>query len=263
MPDPSLEAIQYWMKSHIQGKTSSEMTSYLNPQGGDPGEARLSVYEEGYRVRFREALEEVYEAVHRVLGKKQFQEVAHRYAKRFPSHDYNLSYSGRHFPEFLKEDPIKQVLPFLPDLAALEWKVTCAFHAQEGIPFDRKTVQEISLTSWDEARLTFRPAVSVLHSSWPILEIWEVRHEEKGKIDIALMDRPQTVLIFRQGGTVYCEAIDPSEGALLQRLLEGKPLGEALEGISEGQENVSAWVATWIQKELIQQVVFQEERGNG
>src|SRR3989338_7284763 len=95
------------------GVPEGKLASVLNRQGPDPGQARLSVYAEGYLVRFRDALEEVYEAIHHILGDRSFAELSNAYATRTPSHDYNLSLAGRHLPEFLKRYPLTQELPFL------------------------------------------------------------------------------------------------------------------------------------------------------
>ena len=129
-----LRTLQDWMKSHIQPEgeetpSLSDSDSPLNPQGGEPGLSRMKVYASGYLARMKEALEEVYEAVRHITGETLFGDLARDYAKQFPSRHYNLSRAGIHFSWFLKQAVISSKLPFLSDLARLEWSVNQAFHA--------------------------------------------------------------------------------------------------------------------------------------
>ena len=258
MHEPSLRQVQQWMKSRIRpqdARASSEArTTLLNPQRGTPGETRLAVYAEGYVARIRESLAEVYEAVQHVLGKRAFAELACGYAQRHPSHDYNLSLVGRHLPEFLRTSALAQRLPFLPDLAALEWLVYRAFHAVEQAPLDPSRLVKLPPEEWDQARLTFQPAVGVVASAWPILDIWETRTRVRSEINIDLANRPQRVLVFRQQLQVRCELLDEPQSLLLDGLLKGQTLGAVCAALSQHHEEtlpVAQWFTEWARRGLL------------
>lgn len=269
-PTPSLRDVQRWLKARIRPGVSPEpaLTVPLNPQGGEPGEARLAVYADGYRVRLREALAEVYGAVHHVVGERAFRQLAADYAVHHPSRDYNLSLTGRHLPGFLARHPLTQRLPPLPDLARLEWAVSVAFHAPAREPIDPARLTALSLDDWQRARLVFHPSVSVVESAWPILDIWQARTAPREQIDIDVARRPQSVLVFRRGLTVRCELIEPAQAAVARGLLSGQPLGavcaaalapppaarpggsnSAFGGTAGG--GVTRWFSSWMAQELI------------
>jgi hypothetical protein len=227
----------------------------FNPQRGVPGAERLSVYAGGYIARTREALAEVYDAVRQVLGDRAFSEMADDYAKRYPSHDYNLSLVGRHLPEFLATAALAQQLPFLPDLARLEWLVCRAFHAFEQPTLNQARLTSLSLEEWQKAQLTFQPSTSVMASAWPILDIWESRTRPRKEISIDLVNRPQRVLVFRQRLHVRCELLTEAQYALLSGLLAGRALGvvcgELAASIAEAPLPVAEWFARWAGSDLI------------
>lgn len=103
MSDPTLREFQQWMKAQIlPAAAKSTAESPLNPQRQTAGEERMRVYVGGYLTRIQLALEEVLESTHQVLGEAVFHELAEDYARRFLSHDYNLSFAGRHLPEYLR-----------------------------------------------------------------------------------------------------------------------------------------------------------------
>ena len=231
MSSPSLRELQQRMKARIHPASQAPQAPAaplpLNPQRGTPGEARLAVYADGYLARIREALAEVYEAVHHVLGDEAFTALAEAYAARHPSHEYNLSFSGRSLPAFLAAWPLTKDLPFLPDLAALEWRVCEAFHAFDAPPVDVGGLARVPAQDWERLRLVVQPSAAVVDSPWPILELWSARRQPRHEVDIPLLGRPQCVLVFRQQDRVRCELIDQPQRRLLAALQAGRTLGEA------------------------------------
>lgn len=268
MSDPSLRELQRRMKAQIIGARAPQAprgpaaSLPLNPQRGTPGEARLAVYAEGYLVRIREALAEVYEAVHHVLGENTFTELAEAYAACHPSHDYNLSFSGRHLPGFLTSWRLTQSLPFLPDLAMLEWRVCEAFHAFDAPPTDVRVLGRIPVRDWERLHLTVQPSAAIVDSAWPILDLWSARQQPRHKINIELAGRAQCALVSRQQDRVRCELIDQPQRRLLQALQAGQTLGEACAELAaslaeDATPPLATWFAAWGRAGLITRIGLQ------
>ena len=245
---PSLRDVQTWMAAQILPSSvapaAADVTVELNPQGGAPGIERLGVYAGGYLTRIGEALAEAYPAIRQVLGRSVFGELSEAYAARVPSHEYNLSRAGRGLAAFLPTWPTTRNLPFLPDLARLEWAVTEAFHAHEELPLPATAMRAWPVEDWPRTRLLFQPSVHVIESAWPVLDIWAARERPRAEIHIELVDRPQTILVFRQGVSVRCELLTAEQAAVLRALLERRPLEAACEGVS-AEAPVSAWFSDW------------------
>ena len=259
MSAPSLRELQQLMRSAIRpasGPTDSHASwAILNPQRGVPGVERLSVYAGGYVARMREALTEVYEAVQHVVGDRAFDVLAHDYAQCYSSHDYNLSLAGRHLPEFLAASPLTQSLPFLPDLARLEWLVCEAFHAFDEPPLDPVRLARRSLDEWERVQLRLQPSVGLIASPWPILDIWVARTRPRESVNIDLVNRPQRVLVFRQGLQTRCELIDERQHRMLEGLRTGQTLGAVcgeLAGLGGAEPlPLAEWFARWAGQGLI------------
>ena len=259
MSEPSLHDVQRWMKLRIrpgakQGLASDAGAVTLNPQRGTSGTERLAVYAQGYVTRMREALAEVYEAVHHVLGEQRFSVLAAEYALRYPSDNYNLNFAGRHLPEFLAAAPPTERLPFLPDLARLEWLVCLAFHADDQTCLDPASLSSLAPERWSQLRLIFQPSVGMVASSWPIQDLRQARHQPRETINIDVSNRPQRVLVFRQQLQVTCELISEAQQRFLERLLQGCLLGEACEMLTDSQttpEELVAWSSHWASSGLI------------
>lgn len=248
---PSLRDLQRWMKARIQPDAARadlpEGLPVLNDQRGTPGVERLHVYAEGYVTRIQQALAEVYAAVRYVLGERAFRELAEGYAARYPSHDFSLTLAGRHLPEFLNGWPRTAQLPFLPDLARLEWKICQAFHAFEEPPVALSALTQLSPADWESARLTFQPSVGVIASAWPILDLWTARAAPRESLDLELTGRPQQVAVFRRGVETHAMPLDAAQYQLLRDLLDGQTLGQACGRLAqEGADlPLADWFAEW------------------
>ena len=259
MTDPSLRDLQRWMKakilSHAEETSTAPASPRFNHQRGTPGEERLAVYASGYLARTREALSEAYPAIRHLVGESAFDALARAYAGRYSSHDYNLSLVGRHLPEFLLSAPLREALPFLPDVARLEWAVSQAFHAFDQPPRNVNPLASLSLERGEGARLIFQPSVQVIASSWPILDLWQARTQPREQIDIPVRGRPQRVLVARRDFHVRCELIEEQQRLLLESLLGGGTLGAACAALTaqSGGETLplSDWFARWVADGLI------------
>ena len=267
---PPLQNIQDWIKSRIQPIEQNQPLppvgspqTFLNPQGGVPGEERMAVYANGYLVRIREALAEVYEALRHVLGEDKFSGLCHAYVYRHPSFDYNLNFVGKKLPEFLESSLLTKSFPFLPDLARLEWLVWRAFHAFEEPALDSRQIAEIPMDDWEKTQIIFQPSVGLISSLWPILDIWRIRRDSSDKMSVDLTHRPQQILIGRRGDQVRCEGLDENQYRLLSGLLSGKSLGvvcEELAGAADEQEfPIAAWFSEWVRDGLIARCKFVEQ----
>jgi uncharacterized protein (UPF0276 family) len=231
------------------------LREFLNRQGKVEGQERLTIYAGGYTARTQEALSEVYEAVHHVLGDEKFAALSREFALRFPPVDYNLSYAGRELPVFLESAPISQDFPFLADLAKLEWLIWEAFNAFDEKSLTPADIAGVPLEDWDRAQLVFQPSVHLLRSAWPVLDIWRRRKEAPDEARKNLPNGPQLVLVGRRGEQARCELLDENQFRLIEGLLEGKSLGELCETLAEqsGEDNlpVDSWFLAWIQDGLI------------
>jgi len=223
------------------------------PERGSAG-ARLRVYAGGYPVRVQEALAESFPAVAHVVGEGAFADLVRRYVEAIALHSYNLNDAGADLPAFLRADPLTGSLPFLPDLARLEWHVARAFHAHEQATFDPTALAGWSMDDWDGAMLRFQPWVALVTSEWPIREIWEARETPIEEIDIDLHNRPDHVLVCRSGYAVRCESAGSAEAEFLGALLEGQTLGSVVATLTArggDPASVSTWFARWMALRMI------------
>ena len=262
----SLSEVEQWFKSKVQPfeiNTSLSLSgkNLLNPQGGAPGEERVTVYAKGYLVRIAESLKEAYEAVHHVVGSEKFFDLCDAYARRYPSRNYNLNYAGKYLPELLEKSSVTKDFPFLPDLARLEWLIWEAFHAFDETPLDASQIKGISLEDWENCRIVFQPSAGLLASDWTLLDLWLHRHNPPPKISLKELRQPERLLIGRKSDQVRCERLEKNQFKVLEGLLAGENLGEVCDGLAETAEEenppVTEWFSGWVRDGLIRRLDFR------
>lgn len=252
---PSLREVQLAMAAWIAPASGAERPAALPqwlqlPAGVDPRQ-RLDVYADGYPARVLESLRESYPALSRWLGDESLADLARRYVAAAPPTSYNLNDAGAQLSRFLCADAAFCEQPFLADLAELEWQVTRAFHADEQPPLDPQRLGW-SIAEWERAVLVFQPAVTLVTSRWPILDLWNVEADSDAPALVA-RPRPQRVLVYRAGLTVRAELVPGSESRMLRSLLDGYPLGDAAARIGDDADPdvFAQCFSRWVQQGLI------------
>jgi len=197
-----------------------------------PGE-RIAIYRNTVFANYRNALGASYRIVSQLVGKAFFETAVDAYVRAYPSTGGDLNVYGDRFGDFLATYPHAQDLPYLPDVARLEWAVDEASRAADpqgspeallaalgAIPADRVTAQRFALD----------PSCRFVVSSHPVLRIWQVHQPEfEGDPAVAFDGRIDRLLVRREGEGVTIERLPDGDFALLCALGGGADLACALD----------------------------------
>jgi hypothetical protein len=235
----------------------------LGAPGRVPPTAGIRAYSDGYPARIREALVDTYEAVARLVGERAFGELASRYADAHRPRSYNLNDAGVALPRYLRRDPLALEYPFLPDLAALEWRMAAAFHAEQVPSVRISDLASWSEDDWSEATVELGPSVGIVTSRWPVLSLWELRELPRDERTSSLAESPEAVLVYRRDLVVRLERIAPLEAAALRAIQRGDLLADVLARAGLRGANASEageWVSRWLTSGLIAGIRKKEGR---
>jgi hypothetical protein len=210
---------------------------------------REQIYRNNVFISLTGALADVYPVVQRLVGEKFFAQLARRYIRAYPSRSGNLHDFGSAFAGFMLGVEDLRSLPYLPDVAALEWACHEAFHAAEAAPLDFSR-----LINPESAKAPLHPAARLVASRYPILAIWEANHaEEPGLVDLDA--GADWLVVLRRELQVEILRATPGEFALLAALRDGVVLGEACEAAlaAEPSLDLSAAMGRFVTHGLLTQ----------
>lgn len=170
---------------------------------------RLAVYRANGIANACNALRAHYPVVEQVVGVEFFAALARAYWQAHPSASGDLGDYGAAFADFLAQFEPTHTLPYLPDLACVEWAVHGADTAADAPvkPIER------------EPALLWMPGTVVLVSDHPVADIWNAHQAEAAlrPEDIAWV--AQGALVFRDGLRVGVAALDPDQARALIELI--------------------------------------------
>ena len=189
---------------------------------------RLQVYRNNSVQSLGAALAAVYPVIVRLVGEAFFQRVARAYLDAHPSRSGHLQPFGAELPAFIEALPSVANLPYLADVARLEWAWHEAWHAADSVPLEANAFAAFPVEAQASLRFALQPAARIVVSPWPVLAIWRANQVDSGGPAISLDEGGDSVLAVRRGFEVGLHRLDDAETAWLQALAAARPLRQAV-----------------------------------
>jgi len=204
---------------------------------------RLDIYANNTLLGLTDILADIYCVAKKIVGDDFFKTLARHYIQRHPQSRGNRNKFGDGMSDFLGTFAPAQKLPYLPDIAALEWA-----YFQSSISDDAPTIDFDELiariSGTPDFCLSVHPSTHLLPQHFNALDIWR-HHQADQNNSIELIQNKHTVLIWRDSLNEICM----------------RPVSNALEQfILLCQQNTDfASAMTAIQTEYPDSSVFQQE----
>jgi len=184
---------------------------------------RFAVYRNNVQHGLSRALAARFPVIERLVGPPFFAAMARVFAAQHPPAGPVLAEWGQGFADFLAGFPPLANLPYLPDVARLEWLRGLSFHAADAPVADAALLAQVA-----PERLVLRlaPCVQAFRADFPAVSLWQAH--QPGALARALRSGPEFALIARTPD--FALLTEPLEGAmhrLLLALLAGQPLARA------------------------------------
>lgn len=188
---------------------------------------RLQVYRNNMQSVLIAALCSVYPVTERLVGEGFFCAAAYAYLKSNPSHSGNIQDYGGAFSQFLNGFEPAASLPYLGDMAALEWRRLQTALAPPHTPMDMAALAAVPQELQPELHFRHQPAARAFCSRFPVLTIWEYCQSLAPEKDLDIDLPGECVLFARPGLDVYMRRLTRGEYAFLHHLCRGHSFEEA------------------------------------
>jgi hypothetical protein len=196
-------------------------------------DARVAVYRNAVRANYRNALGATYRVVRDLTGAPFFNAAVDAYARAHPSAGGDLNVYGDMFGDFLAAYPHARELPYLPDVARLEWALDEAHRAADGDGSPERTLAELARVPGNAVaalRFALDPSCRLLRSAFPVLRIWQVHQAGfEGDARVRFDAGTDHVLVMRDASGVGAQRLRAGEFAWLAALGAGADLAAALD----------------------------------
>lgn len=207
---------------------------------GDPAQAerRLAIYRANVAAGSARALGAAYPVVRQVVGDEFFDALARAHLAAHPSTGGDLHDYGAGFGAFVDAFPHTRSLPYLGDLARLEWAVHRAYGAADAPPLDAGALAAVPPARQGGLRFVLAAGCAVIESAHPVLRIWQIHQpgfEGEFGVDFGVGER---ALVGREGLRVGASALTAGEAAFVRALLAQADFQHAAEAAFEAAADV-------------------------
>jgi hypothetical protein len=210
------------------------VAAYVLTDGLAPA-ARLDVYRNTFIGTLTTALRLSFPAVHRLVGDEFFDGAAGRFIQAEPPCSAYLNDYGADFPAFLDTFEPAASLPYLSDVARLEWAVSRAIHAPDAGPLDISRLSTIH--PGDYCRISFvpHPSVGLIRAGYPADQIWRsvLARDDAAMAAIELATGTVWLLVQRLEAGLGVKRLSEPAWRFMAALCAGEPLQAAIDSAPE------------------------------
>lgn len=193
-----------------------------------PSAERLRIYHNHTLTSLSTALGDNFPVVKRLVGEDFFRAMAKRFVAAQPPHDPCLSAYGTAFADFLAGfDPVR-ALPYLPDMARLEWARIEISFAAEAPTLDLAALAARPAEKQGHLMLALRPSIGLVASPYPVDRIWHANRQEPVP-PVDLGSGPVRLLIWRNPAGVSFEPLGIGSFAFFEAGARSATLEKAAE----------------------------------
>ena len=209
---------------------TTPVPSCLKGAGVKKADRRFAVYRNNVTSGLIEALSARFPVVKRLVGDEFFSALARAYVLREPPFSPLLIHYGETFPAFIADFEPAKPLPYLADVARLEYARGRAYHAADTEPLPREAFAALAEEKIGATRVRLHPSVSILSSPYPVLSIWKANQADAV---MPVQDwSAETVLVARPFLEVETLPLGAGTGTFLAILQSGATIAEAAEAAS-------------------------------
>jgi hypothetical protein len=224
-------------------------------------ERRFAIYRANVSASIVKALSAAYPVVQQVVGAAFFEALAVSHHRTHPSTSGDLTDYGAKFAMYLEEFPHTQHLPYLPDLARVEWAVHSAEGAADAEAFDAAALAALNPAQQAALRFHWAPGTTLVDSRHPVARVWQIHQSGyDGEFSVD-WTTPQCALVAREGSRVGVSALAPGEAAFVDALLKGSaPLAQATEAAlaADPEFGLGEFLGRAVSASLITGIVLDE-----
>ncbi|MBC6475268.1 MAG: putative DNA-binding domain-containing protein [Hormoscilla sp. GM102CHS1] len=194
-----------------------ELSKHIKAPQNLTAEESLAVYRGNVIGNMSKTLISTYPVCCQLVGEKFFEATAVKYIDRFPCLSPDLGDYREQFPDFLANfEPVAN-LPYLPDVARLEWHWHRVFCGEDTRGLDFQRLGEVPQEKWGEL-IFYLPKNAVLfESAYPIHRIWQVNQSDyQGDEVVSLESGGIKIFLWRKGYDMRIDLPNEQEWELLK-----------------------------------------------
>ena len=220
----------------------------------------LEIYQKNLKSNAASALKITFPTVLKLIGDEVFAYAVTQLIKQDPPSSGDWGLWGERFSEVLKQLAALQEFPYVADIAALDFLLHQSAREKDS-ELDMNSISLLASCELDELRVVLNPALQLLTSEFPVVDIYSANHSSLEQSADYLQQAQQKLLsglgqvalIYRPQFKSLVRPIGSSEHDWLILMQKKFSLGEALDALAYRKQEflLAAWLPLAIEQNLI------------
>jgi hypothetical protein len=218
----ALRDLQAAFAAHLVDGDAARLAAIVTPSA-----ARLGVHRHHVFHSLAAALGETFSTVKALVGPEFFRRMARAYvAAELPTQPVLGEY-GRSFDVFVAGHAAARDLPYLADVARLDWALNRAFHCPFQPPLGAADLQAVDAGSLPQQRLVAQAGAALIESDFAIDRIWAVSRPGAAEEKVDPWSVGIRLLVLRRSDDAAFVVLSAGEARFVAVLIDGATLEEA------------------------------------
>ncbi len=228
-----LAELQAHFSRAILERNEHALHSLLAPSEISPKE-QISIYRVNVTETLIAALRDTYPALLALVGEKFFHQMAYNFVTKNPPSTACLLWYGEDVASFIQAYALAETVPYLADVARLEWALNKARFAEEDAPLDAQWLASQQEETLAHLPLRLRVSVSLIDTPYPLQAIhaFALNPESEPQPQPG-EDDAERLVVWRNAGEIKTLLLTPCQYGLLAAFAQGGVLGDAIEAVSQ------------------------------
>lgn len=224
----ALRDLQAAFAAHLAGEDRLDLRDAV---AGDaiPAAARLRIHRHHMTQSLVAALAATFPTVQAIVGEDFFRALAAAFVMRDLPRQPVLAEYGGEFPDFIAGYEPAASLPYLADMARLDWALNLAFHAPASGGLAAEDLAGMEPEGLLGLRLELAAGSALIESPHPIDRIWHASQPGAAAGTVALEEGPASLIVLRRSDDAAFASLSPGEAAFAKVLNRGGTLEEGAE----------------------------------
>jgi hypothetical protein len=224
----ALRELQAAFAAHIVGAGRADLVAAV---AGDtiPAAARLDVYRHHVFASLGSALAATFPTVQALVGPEFFRGLARAFVGHTLPLQPVLAEYGADFPAFIASHEAARDLPYLADVARLDWALNLAFHAPPGGRLQAAELSAVAAARLPSLSIALAPGAVLIRSRYPLARIWETSQPGAASETVDLNSGGADLLVLRRPDDAAFVILSAGEAAFMAMLSAGLSLEQAAE----------------------------------
>ena len=224
----SIKTIQEDFIQGIFGGDKDPATSHVIGDDNLTAEQRFGIYSGSVHGILGQSLGITYGVCKALVGDKFFDNMVHIFIDKHPPNTSYFSEYGDQFASFLSDFEHVKDIPYISDIAKLEWARQKVWHQQNPQDCDFSKLAELSDDQQSKLTFSLSKTLHLLQSDYRIDDIW-FAHQEDSELKLEDIDIDEAVKLF------IWKDEDNIKISLMSTTAEDNAYWDFLNAISTGQ----------------------------